>query len=46
MLGQDGELTGAALRVVEVSGGGLFGECRALSCTLWGKSSAWDGVMP
>lgn len=41
--GQDKTLTGAALRVVEVAGGGLFGDARRLSCTLWGKSANWDG---
>lgn len=41
--GQDDTMTGAALRVVEVAGGGLFGDARRLSCTLWGKSSQWDG---
>jgi hypothetical protein len=41
--GQDSSLAGAALRVVEVTGGGAFGEARRLSCTLWGQSSAWDG---
>jgi len=41
--GADQSLNGAALRVVEVSGGGLFGEARRLSCTLWGKSANWDG---
>lgn len=42
--GQDDTLTGAALRVVEVSGGGLFGDARRMSCTLWGKSAQWDGT--
>lgn len=41
--GQDDSMTGAALRVVEVAGGGLFGDARRLSCTLWGFSSQWDG---
>lgn len=41
--GQDTTLVGAALRVVEVSGGGLFGDAQRLSCTLWGKSAYWDG---
>lgn len=41
--GADQSTNGAALRVVEVSGGGLFGDARRLSCTLWGKSSNWDG---
>lgn len=44
--GADQTLNGTALRVVEVSGGGLFGDARRLSCTLWGKSSMWDGVAP
>jgi hypothetical protein len=41
--GVDQTLKDAALRVVEVAGGGLFGDARRLSCTLWGKSSNWDG---
>lgn len=41
--GQDAQLTGAALRVVEVAGGGLLGDARRLSCTLWGRSAYWDG---
>lgn len=42
--GQDSDLTGKALRVVEVSGGTLFGDARRMSCTLWGKSGYWDGA--
>lgn len=41
--GRDTQLTGAALRVVEVTGGGAFGDARRCSCTLWGKSAYWDG---
>jgi hypothetical protein len=41
--GQDQALVGAALRIVEVSGGTAFGDARRLQCTLWGKSSTWDG---
>lgn len=42
--GQDTGLAGAALRVVEVSGGGLFGDARRASCTLWGTSPSWTGA--
>lgn len=42
--GQDGDLTGKALRVVEVSGATLFGDAHRMSCTLWGKSGYWDGA--
>lgn len=42
--GQDIQLVGSALRVVEVAGGTLFGDARRLSCTLWGKSAYWDGA--
>lgn len=41
--GQDDEMVGAALRIVEVAGGTLFGDARRLSCTLWGRSAYWDG---
>jgi hypothetical protein len=41
--GQDDTLTGASLRVVEVAGGGYFGDARRLSCTTWGYSAQWDG---
>jgi hypothetical protein len=41
--GQDDTLTGASLRVVEVAGGGFFGDARRLSCTTWGYSAQWDG---
>lgn len=39
----DGDLTGATFRVVEVSGGSLFGDARRMSCTLWGRSRYWTG---
>lgn len=42
--GQDTTLNGTALRVVEVAGGSLFGDARRMSCTMWGKSSYWDGL--
>lgn len=44
--GQDNTLVGTALRVTEVDGGGLFGDARRMSCTMFGKSSYWDGVQP
>lgn len=42
--GEDQDLTGATLRVVEVDGGGAFGDARRMSCTLWGKSPRWTGT--
>lgn len=42
--GQDTQMDGSALRVVEVAGGTSFGDSRRLSCTFWGKSSYWDGA--
>lgn len=44
--GQDTDLNGVAARIIGVSGGGLFGECRRLQCVVWGRSSTWDGVAP
>jgi hypothetical protein len=42
--GQDASLVGSVLRVVEVEGGGAFGDARRLSCTLWGRSEYWSGA--
>lgn len=42
--GSDTTLNGNAFRVVEVSGGGAFGDARRMSCVAWGKSEYWTGL--
>lgn len=42
--GSDTTLDGNAFRVVEVSGGGAFGDARRMSCVAWGKSGYWTGT--
>jgi hypothetical protein len=42
--GVDKTLNGSVLRIVEVEGGGAFGDARRLSCTLQGYSEYWTGA--
>jgi hypothetical protein len=39
--GADQTMNGVALRVVEVEGGGLFGDARRMQCVAWGRSQYW-----
>ena len=42
--GADQTMNGVALRVIEVEGGGLFGDARRMQCVAWGKSEYWTGT--
>lgn len=42
--GVDTTLNGSVLRIVEIEGGGAFGDARRLSCTLQGQSEYWTGA--
>jgi len=42
--GVDETLNGSVLRIVEIEGGGAFGDARRLSCTLQGHSEYWTGA--
>jgi hypothetical protein len=41
--GADQTMNGVALRVIEVEGGGLFGDARRMQCVAWGYSEYWTG---